>query len=264
MAVLGPSGRGYHHRVYTAGDVQRLLIWQERVSEVILVLESNVDIMSSLRRFYTKLCENKNFDARISCVDDVDVFTNKVDYMVDDFKLQIGRAKALVKLLGDRTELVKQHRLERLNHHMENEAVVVRIITIVTLLYLPATFASTFFSTDIIKYQGQGPGGSYSSVAMNRWLQVTIPLTVLTLIAAYALKKWEENKTFVDAPRTGGGHHGASAGDRPNQGWNWPLKKGWPSTNNRGLTGAHPLKSTKGSPLPLLPLRNQPATTGRP
>jgi hypothetical protein len=32
--------------------------------------------------------------------------------------------------------------MEKLNRHMENEAVVVRIITLVTLVYLPATFVS--------------------------------------------------------------------------------------------------------------------------
>lgn len=50
----------------------------------------------------------------------------------------------------------------------------------------------TFFSTDVIKYQGNQSGGSFSQVAMNRWLEVTIPLTVLTLLLAYASKRWAE------------------------------------------------------------------------
>lgn len=79
-----------------------------------------------------------------------------------------------------------------------------RIITIVTLIYLPATFVSvscflrdnmisanssiatqTFFSTDIVKYQGEPGLGSFSSMAMIRWLQVTVPLTVVTLSTAW-------------------------------------------------------------------------------
>lgn len=111
------------------------------VSESITVLEANVEIMSSLKRFYEKLAQNKNFDIR-NCEDDIEVFSNQLDSMMDDFRLQIGRAKALVKLTSDRTELVKQHRLERLNQNMEKEAIVVRIVTIVTLIYLPATFVS--------------------------------------------------------------------------------------------------------------------------
>lgn len=56
-----------------------------------------------------------------------------------------------------------------------------RIITIVTLIYLPATFVSTFFGTDVIKYQS---GANFSQEAMYRWLQVSFPLTAVTLVAA--------------------------------------------------------------------------------
>ncbi|PVH76552.1 hypothetical protein DL98DRAFT_367039, partial [Cadophora sp. DSE1049] len=71
----------------------------------------------------------------------------------------------------------------KLNQNMEKEAIIVRIITIVTLIYLPATFVSTFFSTDVVKYQGQEYSeGSFSSVAMVRWVQVTLPLTALTIM----------------------------------------------------------------------------------
>lgn len=243
MAVLGPTGKGSHHRIYRVSDVQRLFIWQERVSQVVLVLESNVNILHSLRRFYTQLGQNKDFQARNSCSDDIDVFSNKLDYIMDDFKLQVSRAKALLKTLSDRTELVKQHRLERLNYHMEREAIVVRIITIVTLIYLPATFTSTFFSTDIIKYQGQdSPAGNYSATAMNRWLQVTVPLTLLTLVVAYALKRWAERKA-LDSETTDSTSGGGL------KWWKWPQKA--------CLRGVHTLRAAQGMSIPLLPLPNQ-------
>jgi hypothetical protein len=40
-------------------------------------------------------------------------------------------------------------RMEILNRNMEKEAIVVRIITIVTLIYLPATFVSV--SSQLVK-----------------------------------------------------------------------------------------------------------------
>jgi hypothetical protein len=62
----------------------------------------------------------------------------------------------------------------------------------------------TFFSTDVIKYQnpnnnggssntgtGNGSGsstpfkGSYSGLALQRWLEVTLPLTFITLAASW-------------------------------------------------------------------------------
>jgi len=92
----------------------------------------------------------------------------------------------------------------------QKEAIAMRIITVVTLIYLPATFVSvsysslkqsclslrsleTFFSTDIVKYQDAG-NGSFSDVAMMRWLQVTIPLTVLTLAIGWGFIKLADKK----------------------------------------------------------------------
>ena len=104
----------------------------------------------------------------------------------------------------------------------QNEAINMRIITLVTLIFLPATFVSvcaalsvkereadvlhqTFFGTDVIKYQTSGNQegssgssktftGSFSSVAMARWLQVTLPLTLLTCIAAWRIYVWEKQR----------------------------------------------------------------------
>jgi len=106
----------------------------------------------------------------------------------------------------------------------QKEAIAMRIITVVTLVYLPATFVSvrlqyrsyfwrplnqleTFFSTDIIKYQNQGDNtnssfqhpaptfnGSFSELALLRWLEVTLPLTLLTLGIGWVFFKLADKK----------------------------------------------------------------------
>jgi hypothetical protein len=58
----------------------------------------------------------------------------------------------------------------------------------------------TFFSTDVVKYQGGGgsdkPSESFSLLALQRWFEVTIPLTVITFALAgtwlywYVVKEW--------------------------------------------------------------------------
>ena len=104
-------------------------------------------------------------------------------------------------------------RTERLAQNMEKEAFVMRIVTIVTLLYLPATFVSvsppckhrkskligvlwqTFFSTDVVKYQDSNDSpnsGTFSGVALTRWLQVTLPLTITTISGAWLTFKYAE------------------------------------------------------------------------
>ncbi|KAE8445815.1 hypothetical protein EG329_012873 [Mollisiaceae sp. DMI_Dod_QoI] len=179
--------------------------WAEKVREVTPVIKSNIDVMTSLRRFYTDLRDNEEFPMRQSCGNDIGVFASQLGNLIDDLSLQIDRGDTLVRITTDRMELVKEHRLERLNQNMEKEAIIVRIITIVTLIYLPATFVFTFFSTDVIKFQGQGEDKeSFSNVAMERWVQVTLSLTILTIVAAYigkslAERRWQREVRPMDA-----------------------------------------------------------------
>ncbi|PVH68937.1 hypothetical protein DL98DRAFT_522444 [Cadophora sp. DSE1049] len=86
----------------------------------------------------------------------------------------------------------------------QREAVAVRIITIVSLIYLPCSVVSSVFSTDIVKYQGsdgadgKAPGTSFSPVALQRWLEVTIPLTVLTLFLGFIGYQYEKHRQMED------------------------------------------------------------------
>jgi hypothetical protein len=52
----------------------------------------------------------------------------------------------------------------------------------------------TFFSTDVIKYQNGSAKGTFSPVALERWLQVSLPLTALTLGVGYLAFKMEDIK----------------------------------------------------------------------
>ena len=174
-------------------------------------MEANTDVLTSLRDFYKRLVDNKDFDLRTTCEDDITRFSAQVDDLIYDSKMQIARAKVLVKITADRKSLILQHLQTQATGKMEEltnltikigtmsqrEAIATRIITVVTLIYLPATFVSTFFSTDIIKYQNPDSGngnnsastgpymGSFSEVALERWLQITLPLTFLTLVIGW-------------------------------------------------------------------------------
>ncbi|KAK4208645.1 hypothetical protein QBC37DRAFT_431673 [Rhypophila decipiens] len=203
LAVLGPREEGHHPKRYHPRDIRRMQIWEERANEAIVVLEGNVDVLSALRQFYLNLSKDDRFPLGQSCLGEIKDFASELEAMISDLKNNIGRAKALTKTTMDRKELMKQYRgdesaerMHRLNKNMEEEAIVVRIVTLVTLIYLPATFVSTFFSTDIVKYQvNDFPEGKFNDMAMYRWLQVTLPLTFLTLFAAWAAKAWASNQS---------------------------------------------------------------------
>jgi hypothetical protein len=116
-----------------------------------MVLEANTNVLKSLRRFYVDLVSRKGFppELKSACEDHLRTFTSQLDEIIGDFQMQMSRAKLLVNIVNNRKELVLQHlqsqateRTERLNKNLEREAVVMRIVTIVTLVYLPATFTS--------------------------------------------------------------------------------------------------------------------------
>ncbi|POS73059.1 hypothetical protein DHEL01_v208549 [Diaporthe helianthi] len=153
MALLGHRGEGDSYEIYTGRNIQQLQIWHEKVCDVIAVLDSNVEVISSMAAFYRNLQAKNNFPLKDSSREDVDDFVEELYMIISSSKLQISRAKSLRQRTMERSEL-------------------------------------TFFSTDIIKYQGDNGSGSgtFSSTAMTRWLQVTIPLTVVTLLAAQVLK----------------------------------------------------------------------------
>lgn len=95
------------------------------------------------------------------------------------------------------------------------EAIIMRIITIVTLVFLPATFVSvrkshqsshtrlnalqTFFSTDVIKFQTDNGNASFSEQALFRWLEVTLPLSVITLGVGMGWYRYQTKKSSATA-----------------------------------------------------------------
>ncbi|KAI0379191.1 hypothetical protein F5Y04DRAFT_130660 [Hypomontagnella monticulosa] len=197
MALLGPSEAGYTHKTYTPRDIQDLQIWEEKARKVVMALEGNIDVMSALVGFYRRLAQDKNFPLRKTCSGDINTFATQVGSIIADFRMQIKRTEFLVRTTSDRRQLVIQHlqsqsasRAERLSRSMEKEQAFMLTITVVTLLFLPATFVSTFFSTDIIKYQDPDYSeGKFSKIAMERWAEVTASLTVITFGIAWFFRR---------------------------------------------------------------------------
>jgi hypothetical protein len=116
-----------------------------------MVLEANVKILTTLHKFYSNLMVHKDFPGvlKTSCEDQMSAFFSQLDEITAEFDMQLARAKLLVNIISDRKQLVLQHlqsqvsdRTEKLNKNLERETVVMRIITILTLIYLPATFVS--------------------------------------------------------------------------------------------------------------------------
>jgi hypothetical protein len=122
MAKAAPRENTKARREYHPDDLQRVQGYEDDTNEAIMILEANVDILTSLREFYERLVKNKDFTLRVTSPEDVVItfpedavrsssedvidFAIKVNDMIYDLRMQIARAKLLAKVTADRKSLV--------------------------------------------------------------------------------------------------------------------------------------------------------------
>lgn len=77
----------------------------------------------------------------------------------------------------------------------KQETVSMRIITLVTLFFLPGTFISTLMSTDIFRPTDKGRFSEDVQLgALKLYIAISLPLVFITLLAWYGVYWWETRK----------------------------------------------------------------------
>ncbi|KAH8761157.1 hypothetical protein F5883DRAFT_129435 [Diaporthe sp. PMI_573] len=183
----------------TTFDLTYVQTLEDKINKAVMTLDANAKVLESLNYFYANLAKDEDFELRANseCKRAIADFTIQLRDFIYDTKMFSDRATTLAKITADRKSLIQQHfqaratdRVEKLTLQQQKEAKIMRVIAVLTLIYLPATFSSTFFSTDVVKYQQDGDGPtdysytSYSGLALERWFEVTIPLTIITFVVA--------------------------------------------------------------------------------
>lgn len=72
-----------------------------------------------------------------------------------------------------------------------------RILTIITMIYLPCTIVSNFFSTQFVNQTELDTGGLTLQYAQNTWLffAISVPLTIFTILVWFV---WVSLSTFLE------------------------------------------------------------------
>ncbi|KAL9038513.1 MAG: hypothetical protein Q9214_005251, partial [Letrouitia sp. 1 TL-2023] len=153
-------------------DLQKIQDLEERANEAAVVLKTNARIVSQLRMCYLSFINGHKIFSNVKkkCKEDVISFVRQLDVIENSFHLQILRLDALLHLLAGRRDLLhgildfrnvqasqflaqssqdSAQNMEDITHDMrtlarktKTETVSMKIITLVTLFFLPGTFIS--------------------------------------------------------------------------------------------------------------------------
>lgn len=63
-----------------------------------------------------------------------------------------------------------------------------RVLTIITMIYLPCTIVSNFYSTQFVNQKELDNGSTRLDYAQNAWLffAISVPLTIITFVVWYS------------------------------------------------------------------------------
>jgi hypothetical protein len=196
--------------IFTMGDLQRIQHVEEKLQETSLMLKFNVQILKELREHYRYVISLSSFPLQIrtSCEYDIERFYKRILDVEKDMIAQQSRIEMLLCQSAQRKQLmgeILQYRsmratemsaheaqssadnMEALTDSMHDiasktkrETVSMRVITSVTLFFLPGTFVATFMSTDIIRFSDE-PG--FHLKGLKIYLAISLPIMALTFLA---------------------------------------------------------------------------------
>ncbi|KAJ8110297.1 hypothetical protein OPT61_g6826 [Boeremia exigua] len=201
----------------TVEDHQQLKEIEDDVADLIMCLDSSLDTLTSFTRMYEEFQRHRQGERPVSEAQR-DKLT-KTDTVVVAFKEKAQevmytrkKAESLLSKIQNTRKLVSSllerqsafninqqigalQSLERqgqqenksmrqLTEKSSRDSSSMRILTIITMIYLPCTIVSNFFSTQFVNQIQLDTGGLTLQYAQNTWLffAISIPLTAFTIL----------------------------------------------------------------------------------
>ncbi|KAF2183924.1 hypothetical protein K469DRAFT_710295 [Zopfia rhizophila CBS 207.26] len=201
-----PSGK------FAFSDLQHILFIERKAQEAAVILQLNLGVLEELRQHYVYVAGHPDCPSNIKAKCDISRFEKSIRGIEKELRLQHSRFETFSRLLSEHKTLLnsilqyrgmeasivfskKAHesavKMEALTSNMNDiaqktrqETVSMRIITLVTLFFLPGTFIGTFMSTDIIKFE---PGNvrHFQPQGLKVYLAICLPMMFVTFLAWY-------------------------------------------------------------------------------
>ncbi|KAL9125736.1 MAG: hypothetical protein Q9217_005107 [Psora testacea] len=220
-----PTSENSGEQDFSFAKLQNIQYIEEKAHEALLILKQNISIIRQLKQYYDTIIKSKYLPQEIvqKCQADLEQFELRVNGVLNDLQMQVLRMETLLCLLGNRKTLlhsILEYHNTEINKLSTNnmismtedmndiarktkiETVSMKVITVVTLFFLPGTFISTLMSTEIFnsdstKHAGPDPYTHLSPLQL--YLVASLPLTFVTLLIWAALHWLEKHKEKVKA-----------------------------------------------------------------
>ncbi|KAF2644778.1 hypothetical protein P280DRAFT_476771 [Massarina eburnea CBS 473.64] len=215
---------------FAFADLQHILFTEQKAQEAAEMIQMNLGVLEELRQQYVYVVEHKDCpqDIRDKC--DISRFGKSIRGMEKELRLQHSRFETFHRLLSEHKALLnsilqfrgmeasirfskRAHesavKMEAMTSNMNDiaqktrqETVSMRIITLVTLFFLPGTFIGvsfdptlqhlpnitkaaiqTFFSAGIVKFDDSAQ--TFYPQGLKLFLAICVPLMVITFVAWY-------------------------------------------------------------------------------
>ena len=180
-----------------------LLVLDRALLNASVVVKSTIDNVRTLGEFHSYI--RNNMEGEGSCRGESCPFI--IEEQLRELEQILGRRSALP------ITVVQDGQMRLLTQKSTQDAAAVKVLTILTLIYLPATVVSNFFSTSFVKAASGDQG--HIAVSNDWWIfpAAFVPLTILTLyiwyvwmrIQAYQIHPfwWPRQRGTVDAELAG-------------------------------------------------------------
>ncbi len=205
---------------YQIQELQDAQALETKVNDASLVLNSNIQVLTQIEEYYEQLPQCPDLPANLKTPMQTEIgrFLKRVRSVRRDLQMHLERVKTMSTLIAECKELLygiveyqamqanhrfadeAKHsaiRMERMTKQMQEmtirttlETVLMRIITVVTVFFLPATFVSTLMSTDIVSFtpfDSSITSGDLSAGALKLFLCLSFSLMAATLVAGFGL-----------------------------------------------------------------------------
>ncbi|KAK3372080.1 hypothetical protein B0H63DRAFT_483814 [Podospora didyma] len=191
-------------------DLQKLNIMGERLEEGILVINLNLGVLQDICDYYQRITQSEDIgDVKEQFAKPTSLFLVEIKHIMRSLETRNTQLLSLLKRLHEGKKLFESllqfrslevgrlfaehgHKssvvMQNIAYRTEQETVTLRVFTVVTLLFLPATFLSSLFQSGMFDWNNKG---FYFRVDVLRvFVAICIPMTVLVLLGWLLTNKW--------------------------------------------------------------------------